>query len=177
MKLNISRSLGSSLIAITCLTGALIAPTPLMAQAPAAVLKSSSLTAKVTVPSNKDAVSYKLKGKKVTIEPGTTAEIPADAKSIKLPEGVKITITTVPSEAGATSSAFTFLVTKAVTLGTLSGNTFKAKSSSFQLLYQTGDIKLPSKTMADLMDVAARISSNPVNPFTVLQGDDVTDGN
>lgn len=178
MKITITRSLGCAFVAAACATGQILVAPVASAAAPSAVTEAAAtLTAQVSVPSNGQAVTYVLNGKKVTINPGETKEIPAGAKSIKLPAGTSFTITKTPTKKGEAASSNTYTVGQDVTLGSLSAKTLEANSSAFTLASQSGNIKLPSGTIADLLHAVSSSSRNTVNPFNVLNGEDVTDGN
>jgi len=178
MKNTLSRSLTLTLAAMTCTAGVLLTGSTVVAAAPSAVAEApASISAKVTVPKGGEAVTYTLKGKKVTVKPGESAAIPAGAKNIKLPAGTMFTVISQPSKKGAAPSSNTYKLTQSVTLPTLSSAALKAKTSSFELVSQMGDIKLPSGEMLDLMVEVERLRQDEVNAFGVLSSPDVTDGN
>lgn len=178
MKNTFTRSITLTLAALTCGAGVLLTASPVLAAAPSAVAKApATLTAKVTVPKGGAPVTYTLKGKKVTINPGESAAIPVGAKNIKLPAGTLFTVTRQPAKKGAAPSSNTYKLAKAVTLRGLSTSVLKAQSAAFELASQAGNIKLPSGTMVDLMVQVERLRQDEVNAFGVLPPSDVTDGN
>ena len=178
MKNTLSYTFTLAFAAMTCATGVLLVGSPAVAAAPSAVAQApATLSAKVTVPKGGQPVTYTLKGKKVTIQPGESAVIPAGAKKIQLPAGTSFTVTRIPSKKGETPSSNTYNVSKSVTLSELSPAALKAQTSAFELATQTGKIKLPTGTMLDLMNQLERLRNDEVNSFGVLTPSDVTDGN
>ncbi|GEM_PF-4202901 len=172
MKISIIRSLVSAVAAITCVTGFLVVSSPVSAQQASVATAQSTFSVSVTVPSGGDPITYELKGKTVTVKPGENSTIPANAKKINLPAGTTLTVTSTP--AGATTpSTNTYKVDTAVTLSKLSGKVLKENSSAFSLVSQTGDIKLPSGEMIDLINEIRRVAQTAQGAQTPA----VSDGN
>lgn len=157
MKTSLTRSFVSAVTAIACVTGFLISSSPASAAAQDVVAAAqASFSVNVTAPSDAP-VTYVLNGKPVTIKAGESAAIPAKAKKIKLPAGTTFTVTSTPDGA-TTPSSNTYTVATEVTLSKLSKKTLADNSGSFTLVSQTGDIKLPSGAMIDLINEISRIA-------------------
>jgi len=198
MKKILSRSLTSTLAAVVCATAAIVTVPIVSAAAPAAVSQAPvRLAAKVQVPSNGEAVTYMLNGKKVTIAPGETADLPSGATHIVLPVGTHFILTSWPTGGwlsskggmakggmpkggmakGGMPSTNTYDLSKPVVLAALTSEQIAANTGAFGLVGQSGLIKLPNGTITNLIDAANGVSSTTVNPFNLLQGSDITDGN
>ena len=178
MKTTILRTLRCTIAAAACLAGFLVAPSTASAAASDAVTNNetpATLSVSVTVPDGGEPVTFVADGKPVTIKAGETATLPGNAKNIKLPKGTIFTV--VSTSADGAESSNTYDVNKAVTLATLTPETLKAKTASFTLTAQAGDIKLPSGAMIDLMNELRRLARQSVNPFDLLSEPSVTDAN
>ena len=82
MKISLIRPFVSAVTAIICVACFLASSSPASAQQSKV---KAVFTVSVTVPSDGEPVTYKSKGKTITINPGESAEIPTqNAKEIKL---------------------------------------------------------------------------------------------
>jgi len=195
MKTIITRSLASTFAAVICTTGVLITAPIVTAGAPSVVSQAPvRLAAKVKVPINGEAVTYMLNGKKVTIAPGETADLPSGATKIVLPVGTQFILTSWPTGGWLSSkggmakggmakggmgdpSTNTYDLSKPVVLAALTPEQIAANNGAFGLVGQSGLIKLPNGTITNLIDAAHGVGTTTVNPFNLLQGSDITDGN
>ena len=172
MKISLIRSFVSAVTAITCVTGFLVSSSPVSAAQDVVAAAQAGFSVNVTVPSDGEPVTYMLNGKEKTIKPGESAELPAKAKKIKLPAGTTFTVTATPDGA-TTPSSNTYTVASEVTLSKLSQKTLKDNSGSFTLVSQTGNIKLPTGEMIDLINEIRRIAQTAQG----AQVPPVSDGN
>ena len=183
MKTSLIRSLVSTVTAVTCVAGFLLVPAAVLAAAPSIVADSQApFIVTVSVPSDGDAVTYMLNGESVTVNSGETAVLPAGAQKIYLPEGTIFVLSPkpydsgskggIPSAKGGLPSSNSYTVIQPVTLPFLSSEALRANSGAFTLTGQTGDIKLPSGEMIDLINEIRRVAQTSQGAQTPAVSDD-----
>lgn len=162
-------------VSTACAAFALTAATlpSVHAQAPAATQEAAATASlSVSVPAGSAPVTYTVDGQTVTIQPGESGTIPANATGIQLPAGCTVTATVTDASGETTTSSYS--TESAVTLDAVTPAAISANASAFTpAVAPAGGASAQINALVNAVQV---ISANTVNPATISDGVS-TDGN